>query len=237
LDWAATTIYPDASPATLNRNFYTPAIAVLHAGGVSKAFARPEGAAGRSLSGFLWPEQVAALVKEAAQLDREFAVFLLILYYCGPRLSEVLNSEIDKLRIEENYLYISRTKNSEPRGVFLPKGAVEALRLHPRGLNRPGQRIFKFHKGGHIYSLLRAAAARAGIDLPERQAFHIFCHTYGTLMRRYGKLDLRGLVGTGRWKDIKSTIRYTHAIATEEAQRASLLPAINMPRKIRGKWE
>jgi hypothetical protein len=31
LNQAATTLYPDASPATLNRNFYTPAIA-LHAG-------------------------------------------------------------------------------------------------------------------------------------------------------------------------------------------------------------
>jgi hypothetical protein len=61
LDQAATTLYPDASPATLNRNFYTPAIAVLHAGGVTKYFDRPEGAAGRSLSGFLWPEQIGAL--------------------------------------------------------------------------------------------------------------------------------------------------------------------------------
>jgi integrase len=129
--------------------------------GVTKPFDRPEGAAGRSLSGFFWPEQVGKLVTEAAQLDEEFAVLLLILYYCGLRLSEALNSEIDKLRIEENLLYISRTKNSEPRGVFLPMPAIEALRLHPRGLNRPGQRIFKFHKGGHIYSLLRAAAAKA----------------------------------------------------------------------------
>jgi hypothetical protein len=82
---------------------------------------------------------------------------------------------------------------------------------------------------------LRTAAAKAGVDLPEREAFHIFCHTYGTLMRRYGKLDLRGLVGTGRWKDIKSTLRYAHAIASEEAQRATLLPVIKLSRRIRGK--
>jgi len=237
LDLAATTLYPNASPATLNRNFYTPAIAVLHASGVSRAFDRPAGASGRKLSGFLWPEQVEALIKEAAQFDMEFAIFLLILFYCGLRLSEGLNCEIDKLRIEENYLYISDSKNDEPRGVFLPEPVIDALRQHPRGLNRPGQRIFKFHKGGHIYSLLRAAAAKAGIDLPEREAFHIFCHTYGTLMRRYAKLDLRGLVATGRWKDIKSTFRYAHAIASEEAQRASLLPPITLPRKIRGKQQ
>ena len=131
LDMAAITLYPEASPATLNRNFYTPAIAVLHAGGVTKNFDRPEGAAGRSLNGFLWPEQVEAIVNEAAQLDEEFAIFLLILYYCGLRLGEAMNSEIDKLRIEENYLYISRTKNEEARGVFLPNPVIEALRQPP----------------------------------------------------------------------------------------------------------
>jgi hypothetical protein len=51
---------------------------------------------------------------------------------------------------------------------------------------------------------LCAAAAKAGVDLPERQAFHIFCHPYATLLRRYGKLDLWGLIGPGRCKDIKS---------------------------------
>jgi len=44
-------------------------------------------------------------------------------------------------------------------------------------------------------------------------------------MRRYGGLDRRGLVGTGRWKDIKSTARYAHVVPSEEAQRAALLPS------------
>jgi integrase len=231
LDSAAVTLYPDAGPATLNRNFFTPAIAVLHSGGVSRAFDRPEGASGRTLNNFLWAEQVSAIVDEAAKLDLEFAILLLVLYYCGLRLSEALQSEVNNLRLKESFLYISHTKNEEPRGVFLPKPLIAALRLHPRGLNRPGQRIFKFHKGGHIYSLLRAAAAKAGVDLPERQAFHIFCHTYATLLRRHAKLDLRGLVGTGRWKDIKSTFRYAHAVASEEARRASLLPPIRLSMK------
>jgi hypothetical protein len=33
-------------------------------------------------------------------------------------------------------------------------------------------------KSGHLYSLLKVAAFRAGVDLPERSAFHIFRHTY-----------------------------------------------------------
>jgi integrase len=140
-------------------------------------------------------------------------------------LSEGLRAEVDRLRLKESYLYMPRTKNGLARAVFLPPPAIEALREHPRGLDRSGARIFKFHKGGHLYSLLRAAAARAGVTLEERQAFHIFCHTYGTWMRRYGGLDLRGLVGTDRWKDIKSTARYAHVVPSEEAQRAAMLPS------------
>lgn len=235
LDAAAAAIYPKASPATVNRQFYTPAIAVLHRASVAIAFKRPEGSAGKQLSEWLWPEQADALIREAYQLDAEFGVFLISLLYTGLRLGEALRGEIDKLRLDEGYLFIPRTKNGKPRGVYLPKPVVAALRRHPRGLNRPGQRIFKFHKGGHIYSLLRAAAAKGGVTLPEREAFHIFCHTYATWMRRYGKLDLRGLVGTDRWADIKSTARYAHVVTTEEAERASLLPEIIAPWSKSGK--
>jgi integrase len=199
---------------------------VLRRGGISVQFRRPEGAAGKQLTAWLWPEQATALISEAMKLDAEFGVLCIVLLYTGLRLSEGLHSEIDRLRLDEGYLYMPRTKNGRARAVFLPPPAIEALREHPRGLERPGARIFKFHKGGHLYSLLRAAAARGGVTLEERQAFHIFCHTYGTWMRRYGGLDLRGLVGTDRWKDIKSTARYAHVVPSEEAQRAALLPDV-----------
>ena len=68
------------------------------------------------------------------------------------------------------------------------------------------------------------AAIKAGIDLPERSAFHIFRHTYATWMRLYGGLDEKGLMATGAWKDRKSVDRYTHVVVSEEAQRAALLP-------------
>jgi integrase len=35
-----------------------------------------------------------------------------------------------------------------------------------------------------LYQLLKAAAFKAGVDLPERSAFHIWRHTYATWMRQ-----------------------------------------------------
>jgi hypothetical protein len=49
-------------------------------------------------------------------------------------------------------------------------------------------------------------------------SFHTFCHTWATWMRRYGGLDTRGLVGTGRWKSEKAAERYNHVVVTEETR-------------------
>jgi hypothetical protein len=43
-------------------------------------------------------------------------------------------------------------------------------------------------------------------------------------MRRYGGLDDKGLVATGRWKDIASASRYSHTVVSEESKRADRLP-------------
>src|SRR6185312_16200670 len=96
LDEAAATIYPDASPATVNRQLYTPAIAVLRRGGISLQFRRPEGAAGKQLTTWLWPEHATALIGEAMNLDDEFGTLCVMLLYTGLRLSEGLRSEIDR---------------------------------------------------------------------------------------------------------------------------------------------
>ena len=75
----------------------------------------------------------------------------------------------------------------------------------------------------------------AGLKFPRRQdGFHLFCHTYGTWMHRYGDLDTYGLMRTGRWKDAESTDRYRHRAASEEARRADLMP-VKKPKSQRSK--
>lgn len=220
LDKAAYALYPKASPATRNRQCYTPCSAILRRGGIRIDLSRPEGSQGKKATAWLWPEQAELLFEEAEKIDPEFAALLIVLTYTGMRLSEALKLEWQNVRLQDGFAYVPDTKNSEPRAVFLPPVAVAALGNIPASMARP----FRFAKGGHLYSLLRVAAIRAGVDLPVRSAFHIFRHTYGTWMRRYGGLDTRGLVGTGAWKDPKSAERYAHVVVTEEAMRAERLP-------------
>lgn len=222
IDNAAFALYPEASPATRNRQVYTVISAILKQAGMERALRRPKGAAGRVKTEWLWPEQAFRLFVAAAEIDAEFALFLQTLCYTGMRLGEALHLTTDSIRLAESFAFIAETKNDDPRPVFLPPFIVSALANHPRGLERPG-RLFRFRKSGRLYALLAKARAATGPDVAF-VTFHSFRHTWATWMRRYGSLDTKGLVGTGAWRDVKSAGRYEHVVLTEEAKRATLLP-------------
>jgi integrase len=283
LDTAAAELYPHGSAPTLNRNFYTPVLAVIHRAGVEKQFKRPKGWRGTKATSWLEPDQAFRLIAKAYELDAEFGLFCLIALYTGMRLSDLLSIRLGwmKLNIKRAMIYLPKTKNSEPRAVYLPKPAVEALKgqppppirdkieLHivkrrPRkkmtphmiaavsqglgskiGPNRedagmpfldrhPEKRLFRFHAGGYLRGLLKTAMKNAKLSFPRRQCgFHIFCHTYGTWLDRYGGLDAYAMTRTDRWKDPRSADRYRHGEVSEESLRADLFPTPELDAAIR----
>jgi len=232
IDNAAAALFPGVPPPTLNREFYTPVAAVIHRAGRQMKIMRPKGWRGARATAWLEPAQLFAVLAAADALDPEFGVYLDLLPYTGLRLRESLRPRLRDLDVGRQTLYVGRTKTGAPRMVYLPMHVVVSLANHPRGLDRdPDERIFRFHPGGHLYDLLHAALAAAGATKPKRQnGFHLFCHTYGTWMARYGGLDAHGLTGTGRWADASSAYRYVHLDVSEEARRADRLP-VPLPKK------
>jgi integrase len=156
----------------------------------------------------------------AAAVGPSFGALCVFLLYTGCRLSEGLELLWSDLHLEESFAHVRETKNGDSRPVHLPPGVVAAIRHLP---HRRG-RVFGLHKGGRLYRMLEAAAVRGGVEIPERVAFHIFRHTYGAWMRRYSGLDTSGLVATGAWKSRNAAAVYEHAVTTEEARKADLLP-------------
>jgi len=225
IDDAAHTLYPKGSAQTRNRQVYTPVSAVLKFAGRNDHIRRPKGWRGKNRVNWLWPEQAFHLFRTADEIDPEFGIFLRTLLYTGMRLSDGLWLMIGRVKLDEGYAYLEDTKNGEPRGVHLPPVVVAALKRHPRGLDRQG-RVFRFTKCGRLYELLGKVKAKAGKDYGF-VTFHTLCHTYGTWMRRYAKLDLDGLVETQRWKDRASAAKYVHVDASEAARKADLLPVEN----------
>lgn len=227
IDKAADELYPLASPATKNRQVYTPMCAILTHSKIRLNLTRPKGGNGERRLFWMTPDQVEKLVNKASERDAEFGLFLAFLFYTGVRLSEALEAQISELNLQESWLRILDTKNGSPRLVHLPPTLVAALAAHPRGFDRQGK-IFRFGKNGRLYKWLDAACQASGVIIPEGVAFHAFRHTWAASMRRYAGLDTTGLVATGAWKSRTAASFYEHSVQTEEAQRANLLPQIAM---------
>lgn len=229
LDNAAVTIWPNGSPGTRNACVYTPAIAILHYAGETRKFKRPAGAKGNVVTRWLPPEDAWAIIDAARTLDEEFATLLTFALLTGRRINEVLGLTWDLVNLDEQSAYLLTSKNDEPASLFLRADLVELL----RPMARKEGRVFRWHYGGRLKQLLRdACCMAAGVAVPTRPKrgekakvpthrlrwvnFHTFCHTWATWMRRYGKKDLHGLVGTGRWLDARSAARYAHVVVSEE---------------------
>jgi integrase len=224
IDNAAAELYPDASAPTRCREVYTPVSAVLHRAGVERRIKRPKGSKSSKRVSWLRPEQAFALFAAADELNREFGLLLRLLCYTGMRRSEAINITIEQVDLGTASIYLPKTKNTEPRRVHLTPELVAALANH--GLDRPaGDRLLPFRINGYLQGLLAGAMAKAGLAFPPGQnGFHLFRHTWAMWMRKFAGLDTSGLVETGAWKDRTSAARYEHLDATEEAQKADLLP-------------
>jgi integrase len=163
IDAAAQEIYPRRSPATVNRQLYTPISVVLRHAGVALVLRRPKGASGVKTSGWLWPDEAKRLFAKARALDTEFGVLLTLLCYTGLRLSEALGLTTDQLKLDDAFAFVPTTKNEDPRPVFLPPVVVDALYDHPRGLDRPNERVFKFQqRRSHLLTPPRRCGAGGG---------------------------------------------------------------------------
>src|SRR6516164_2309485 len=228
IDNAAADIYPDATAATRNRQVYTPIVAVLNRAGIERRIKRPKGWQSPKAVSWLTPAQAFAVLAAADEIDAEFGLFLRLLLYTGMRLGEALSIVVAQLDLALQMLYLPKTKNSEARRVHLTPELVAALANHPRGLERDGsERLIRFHAGGYLRNMLGATMAAAGVSFPPRQrGFHLFRHTWATWMRRYGGLDTSALLETRAWRSRAAASRYEHLDATEEAQKADLLPVM-----------
>jgi len=262
IDNAAATLYPNATPQTCNRQFYTPVSAVLRRAGIEKEIKRPKNWRGKRSISKLEPEQAFALMDAAYGLDSEFGLLCKTLLYTGMRIGEALAARLRDLNLDRATLYVPESKNGEARTVYLPPPVVSAFKAAlpraarpnratsrkslPRGaagrsqrdagvpfLKRPlDVKLFRFHQGGRLRKLLATAMKQASLSFPPRQGgFHLFCHTYGTWMVRYGSADNFALTRTRRWKDARSAEIYVHTEVTAEARRADMFPA---PPPVRG---
>ena len=115
IDTAADSLFPNATPQTKNREFYTPVAAVLHRAGIERRIKRPVGWKGPKSTSWLEPPRAFRLFTEADAIDSEFGLLVQFLTYTGMRLGEALNARLRDLHLSECTLYVPDTKTGTPQ--------------------------------------------------------------------------------------------------------------------------
>lgn len=205
---------PSAQNATINRCVHSPMSAVLKGAGFDFRIRRPKQPTETAV--WLEPDEAARWFSVAPDKLRRLSVFLLC---TGCRITEACDLLGDHIVLSKSLAYIGRSKNGAGRAVYLPPPVLDEL----AGVTlQRGRRVFGYSDRWQVYR--DWAPLREEYDFPDWWTPHAACHTWATWMRQYAGSDLRGLTGTGRWKDTKSVQRYTHVVVSEESRRADLLP-------------
>jgi integrase len=231
IEAGAKAVYPAASPATRNRQFFTPAVAVLrHAAqrGLCPMpiVARPSQV--QAVPRWLTPEEAERLIASAADHLRPLVLFLL---YSGARAGEALWVDWRDVDLARAHVTFPKTKNGEARGVPLHPRVVAALGNLP---HREGE-VFRKPDGGpyerprspddtsagaRIRTAFSGAVRRAGL---EDFTPHDCRHTWATWHYAVNR-DLGALQRLGGWKSVAMVMRYTHVNVGELAHTITALP-------------
>lgn len=185
--------YPNAMPATLNRQVYTPMIAVwrvAHAAGMCgpHEFRRPV-QPGREAVVFATEEEIATLLDAAWPMLR---AAILLLSFTGARASEVCRITAADVDWERRSVMLRKTKGGKPRLVPLAPMVMEALlplRLTDGPLCGYAQRF-------SLNQAIGRACARAG--LRKLTSHEIGRHAFAARLLRQGK-TLKEVQEAGGW--------------------------------------
>lgn len=226
-DDAARALYPNAKPATINRQFFTPLSAILHhAAGRGLCdpprFRRPKLPRGRLR--WLTPAEAEALIAASPAHLRPMVLFLL---YTGARMKEMIRLEWRCVELQRAHVSFEDTKNATSRGVPLHPRVVAALASLPHRVGRvfltPAGRPYagKCAEGGEIKTAFRNTVRRAGI---QSCTPHTLRHTWATWHYAANR-DLTALMALGGWKSVGMVMRYAHVNAAQHMSSIERLPS------------
>jgi integrase len=225
IDEAAAALYPDCSPATHNRQVYTPASAILRYAGVNLDVRRPEPP--RIVERHFTHDEAARLLKACAPHHRPLVLFMLM---TGARIGEALWLDWRDVDLVRGHVSFTNTKNGESRGVLLNPQIVAALANLPHRdgavFRKPNGKPYAplsedddrdTSAGTRVGSAFRGAVRRSGIA---HCTVHTCRHSWATWHFTLNH-DLVALQKLGGWKTLSMVTRYAHA-ASPESYRAGL---------------
>lgn len=190
LDEAARKLYPNAQPATRNRQVYTPFVAVWNhafSNGWAdmKKWSRPKKPKGTNVVRMAkrragtFPVEFEHAAKFIASMSPGPAMLMTTLFYTGMRPIELFALGVDQVNVAGRWISLEFTKTGEPRGVPMHEFLVPIFEsLLKRNALADDQRIFRTPRGepyeeiatdeegrggGGLKSAINGARRRSGI--------------------------------------------------------------------------
>ena len=213
LDAGARADYPNAKPSTVNRQYYTPFIAIMNTAAINdlcayRRWKRPRRHNMRTQVRWLWPDEYEAVWQAAPAHGR---ALLDAMVGTGLRESEAVFLDWNDISLRYGQGWIPAPKNDEPRRIELPSRTVVALStiLHREGRvfvnGGGGDYVLDVAGGGVLSTGFHAWAKDAGVA---PFGAHILRHTFATWFYS-ATLDRERLKALGGWKS-NEVDRYCH---------------------------
>lgn len=193
IDALALKLYPTQSPATRNRQAYTPFIAVMNYAAENdycgfRKWRRPKAGEKVRKSRAAEPEEIARMYHAAAKHIKPLIVLLAL---TGLRMGEALALQWEDVNLEKKWLIVKKSKTGRSRGVPMHNALIHELsKVHPS--KRTGSVIKtqsmkayrRSYRGGNMARKARnTAAEKANIG---RITWHDLRHTCATWLQRAG---------------------------------------------------
>lgn len=220
---AAQAIYPDAAPATINRQLITP-VAAIYAMAAEDELCPPRKFRRRKVSSkvtrWLTPEEFERF---AAHLPAHITPIIGFMIGTGARVRETLRAEATRFNHATGEAYLTDTKNGHPRMVQYPPRAARMITARPMPLegvafpnNHGRPYVVRDNSGGQIKRAFDTAREAAGLGRDVTP--HIIRHTWATWYYSQTR-DFGALLDLGAWSDPKTANIYRKVAPEDLAQR------------------
>lgn len=152
-------------------------------------------------------EEIKSLFDATLNLKHRF--LLMVLYYTGIRLNEIVNLHWEDFDFERKTIHLKVTKGTRDRVIFLHKNIEDLIQNF--GLRKEGL-VFKSNLGRKynlrsVQMIVRQAAQRAGIK--KRVTPHTLRHSFATHLLEAGA-DIRSIQQLLGHAHLQTTQIYTH---------------------------
>jgi site-specific recombinase XerD len=164
-------------------------------------------------------EEIKKMIE--ATKNPKHKLVLMLLYYAGLRLSEVVSLKWEDIDFERELIHIKKAKGEKERVVFLHSKLKETLLIHRKnyGLILISGRNKKYSKRT-VQQIVKNAVRKVGIS--KKVTPHTLRHSFATHLLEAGA-DIRYIQQLLGHKNLQTTQIYTHVANRDIKRLADLL--------------